>query len=66
MTSEQFCNWLADMQSAGLCTSDAHAGRMLGVGPHTIVNLKKRGADRRTALACRALLHRMTPYGEKT
>jgi hypothetical protein len=24
--------------------------------------MKKNGADRRTALACRALLHRLEPY----
>ncbi len=66
MTAQQFIDWLADMKSAGLSTSDADCGRQLGLGVQTILNMKRRGADRRTALACRALLHRMTPYGEKS
>lgn len=64
MTSDQFNRWLADMKSAGLARSDAECGRLLGKSPDTIVRMKSNGADRTTALACRALLHRMLPYGE--
>lgn len=64
MTPEAFQTWLANMKSAGLARSDAECGRLLGVSVNGVVYMKKHGSDRRTALACRALLHRMTPYGE--
>jgi hypothetical protein len=63
MTAEAFIRWLADMKSAGLARSDAECGRLLDISADTIVRMKRDGADRRTALACRALLHRMEPYG---
>ncbi len=62
MTLAQFAKWLADMKSAGLASSDADCARLLGLSANAIVDMKKRGCDRRTALACRALLHRMQPY----
>jgi hypothetical protein len=62
MTADQFNKWLADMKSAGLARSDAQCARLLGVSPNSVVTMKKQGADLRTALACRALLHRMEPY----
>jgi DNA-binding CsgD family transcriptional regulator len=62
MTPTSFTNWLADMKSAGLARSDAAAARLLGVSANTVVSLKREGADTRTALACRALLHRLEPY----
>ena len=62
MSASSFIAWLHDMKSAGLARSDAAAGRLLGVTANTVVAFKKDGADLRTALACRALLHRMEPY----
>lgn len=62
MTPEAFTNWLADMKSAGLARSDAECARLLGLSANIIVKMKRRGCDRRTALACRALLHRLEPY----
>ena len=62
MTADQFARWLADMKSAGLARSDAECARLLGVSANSVVAMKKNGADLRTALACRALLHRMEPY----
>jgi hypothetical protein len=62
MTAPQFTAWLADMKSAGLARSDAECGRLLGLSAHAIVKMKARGCDLRTALACRALLHRLEPY----
>lgn len=62
MTPETFALWLADMKSAGLARSDAECARLLGVSANSVVAMKQRGADLRTALACRALLHRMEPY----
>lgn len=62
MTAETFNNWLADMKSAGLARSNAECARLLGISANSVVTMKKQGADLRTALACRALLHRMEPY----
>lgn len=62
MTAEQFNNWLAEMKSAGLARSDAKCAELLGISANSVVTMKKNGADLRTALACRALLHRMEPY----
>ncbi|PSJ60762.1 hypothetical protein [Pseudaminobacter soli (ex Li et al. 2025)] len=62
MTPDAFTRWLADMKSAGLGRSDAECARLLGISANSVVDMKKRGADVRTALACRALLHRLEPY----
>jgi len=62
MTASAFAAWLAEMKSTGLARSDAAAGRLLGVSANTVVTLKREGADTRTALACRALLHGLEPY----
>ena len=62
MTGVSFCRWLADMRVAGLARSDAECARLLGKSANAIVSMKQNGADRRTALACRALLHRLEPY----
>lgn len=66
-----FSQWLADMQSAGLIGKGKAdkpkrtAAEMLGVTDDTITNwLNDRvPVDKRTLLACRALLHRLEPYG---
>lgn len=65
MTPDQFEQWLDDMRYAKLARSDAHCARLLGVHANSILAFKKNGTDTRTALACRALLHRMEPYGGK-
>lgn len=62
MTAEAFTNWLTEMKSAGLARSDAKCAELLGISANSVVAMKKNGADLRTALACRALLHRMEPY----
>jgi len=64
MTAEAFNRWLSEMRSSGLARSDAECARLLGVSANAVVGMKKKGADHRTDLACRALLHRMKPYGE--
>jgi hypothetical protein len=51
------------MRMARLAQSDADCARLLGVAANTIVHWKEKGTqDRRTDLACRALLHRLEPY----
>lgn len=62
MTADQFTRWLAEMKAAELARSDAECARLLGISANSVVAMKKNGADLRTALACRALLHRMEPY----
>lgn len=62
MTPDSFNQWLAEMKAAGLARSDAKAAEALGISTDTMVRLKRVGADKRTALACRALLHRLEPY----
>lgn len=63
MTPEQFVKWLAEMKAAGIARSDAECARLLGMTANSIVTMKKQGTDLRTALACRALIHRLGPYG---
>ena len=66
MNPTSFTRWLADMKSAGLARSDAEAARLLGISANSVVSMKRDGAKgaaaQRTALACRALLHRLQPY----
>lgn len=57
MTPEQFTEWLAAMKAAGRAKSDAGCGRLLDVSANSIVTMKRTGVDRRTALACTALLY---------
>lgn len=62
MSPASFIRWLADMKAAGLARSDAECARLLGISANGVIKRKKQGADLETALACRALLHRMEPY----
>lgn len=52
--------WVYDMKAAGLARSDEECAELLGV---SVLGLKDCGTDRTVALACRALLHRLEPYG---
>ena len=62
MTPAAFIDWLASMKEAGLARSDAAAARLLGISANAVVQMKRRGADYRTALACRAVAHRLEPW----
>jgi len=62
MTATQFTQWLAAMKTAGLIRFDNDAAKALGVTNDTIVNMKRKGTDTRTALACAALLSGLPPY----
>lgn len=59
MTADAFKAWLEAMRTAKLIETDADAARLLGVSRNALVTLKQRGGDRRTQLACLALLHRL-------
>ena len=62
MHAESFTNWLASMTAAGLISSKREAAELLGVTDDTITAYLRRGADLRTALACRALYHRLDAW----
>lgn len=62
MTANAFTEWLAAMKDAGLGRSDAECARLLGISANSVVKMKRNGADVRTALACRALFHRLEPW----
>lgn len=62
MSPVAFRLWLAGMKRAGLARSDAECARLLGIAANSVVLMKRNGADKRTALACRALLHRLEPF----
>ena len=62
MTPESFALWLAAMKAAGLARSDVACARLLRVSANAMLDFKRRGTDHRTALACRALLHRLDPW----
>lgn len=64
MSPASFARWLDDIKGAGIASSDAAAGRALGITPRAILDLKAKGADKRTALACAAILARVPPYPE--
>lgn len=62
MTPDAFTSWLQAMRAAGLARSDAECARLLGISANSVVKMKRNGTDTRTALACRALLHRLEPW----
>lgn len=62
MTPAAFTSWLADMRAAGLASSDAHCGRLLGRTPQWVQLAKARGTDTATALACAALMAGLPAY----
>ena len=64
MTAASFRNWLAAMKTAGLARSDAECARLLGVSANGLLGMKEKGSNQRTALACRALYHRLEPWAE--
>lgn len=63
MSAPNFSGWLEEMAKPPFFQSAAGCAALLGVTEATLNNFRQNGADRRTALACTALLHRMEPYG---
>lgn len=62
MSPDDFKAWLYEMKAKGIARSDAKCAALLGITANAVSAMKQRGADRRTALACRALAHLMEPY----
>ena len=46
-------------------STGAECGALLGFTKNSVVTMKRHGTDRRTALACAALLAGLAPYGEE-
>lgn len=63
MPADSFCEWLAQMSNRPFYKSERECAIVLGLPEDAIKIMKRDGADLRTALACRALLHRLEPYG---
>lgn len=66
MTPAAFRRALAELELAGVATTDRAAAEALGLHPNTIATMRRKGADRRTALACAALLAGLEPVTEDT
>lgn len=62
MTGEQFKAWIAEMKEHGRAKNKMECAALLGISQNSIANLLAKGADTRTALACRALLLTLPPY----
>lgn len=63
MDAVKFRQWLSEMEGEPFFASAHQCAHMLGVSKESVKAMQRNGCDRRTALACRALLHRMEPYG---
>ncbi len=62
MTAIQFQRWLADMKAAGIAKDQRACAKLLGVSAISVGAFKRRGCDKRTDLACSALLAGLEPY----
>lgn len=62
LSPEAFVFWLDLVRFKKLANSDVEAGKLLGITKNTVVTMKKSGADKRTALACEAVLKGLTPF----
>lgn len=58
MKASDFMDWMRAMD-----ISSVEAGRLLGVHANTITKYRAEGAPTVVALACRALYHRLEPWG---
>lgn len=64
MTAEQFKEWLALVKPT--FRRDKYVAEELGVRPEAIIRWKREGTpDRRTDLACAAILHGLPAWGEE-
>lgn len=56
MTGQDVQLWVTMTIECGMATNDETAAKLLGVTRQTLSKMKREGADRRTDLACRAIL----------
>jgi hypothetical protein len=55
MTGEQFQRWLELYKASGRADNDKAVAEQLDVSQNALVEFKRKGCNRRTALACAAL-----------
>jgi hypothetical protein len=66
MTGEDVIQWLADLRSAGIVSSDREAAELIGLDKVRIAQMKTNGTQKRqTDLACAAVLAGLKPYPER-
>lgn len=63
MKPEEVVAWLTEMRERGVVANDEEAAGLIGKSHDTLTLMKKRGADKTTAMACTAALARLRPYG---
>lgn len=64
MTGKEFSSWCEEVKNRGIAKSITSIAYLLGISVTSVNNLKRKGADRRTAYSCAAILEGLTPYGE--
>lgn len=62
MSPEDVEAWLVEIKERGLAAKDGDAAVLIGKSHDTLTRMRKLGADRTTALACNAALHRLPPF----
>ena len=63
ISAAAFRSWLTEMSKRPFYSDPRSCAEKLGVSYETVMDWAANGSDARTALACRALLHRLVPYG---
>lgn len=63
MTPESVEEWIALVKAKGLAQTDRDVAAILGRSHDTLAAMRRRGADRHTALACAAVLKKLQPFG---
>jgi len=64
MLPEEVVRWIEMVKESGLADTDTAIASLIGKSHDTLALMKKRGADRTTALACNAVLIGLPPFGE--
>ena len=62
MTPESFLAWIKHMKLLGFASNKQKCAQALGVSEKTLYNWIEKGTDKRTALACKALINGLEPY----
>lgn len=62
MNADAFARWLVAMKEERRARSAAECAWLLGLTPKAVSQMKRRGCDQRTAIACSGLLQGLKPY----
>lgn len=63
MSPESVEEWIGLVKQMGLAQTDREVAAILGRSHDTLAAMRRRGADRHTALACAAILRNLQPFG---